>query len=260
MGRVSSVWNGIAHFAGLPPTVVAFAPFALLPENVVAVLWVAVSIGASLVALRALGLPVWWLAFPPLVDAVWSGNPQVVVLALLVASTRLAWVAPVLKIYAIVPILAERRWRVVLATCGAFVVSMAILWPAWVDYFAQFGTVSARLVTESGGGFSAFRNPPELVVTVLALLLLASVDLRAAGWLAIPAAWPATQFHYAILALPVISWPLGFALAFPSFITVPPTVVVYAIYRFTRARLVSRARLRSDTHVRTQERQVAHRS
>ena len=162
--------------------------------------------------------------------------------------------------YAIVPILAERRWRVVLATCGAFVVSMAILWPAWVDYFAQFGTVSARLVTESGGGFSAFRNPPELVVTVLALLLLASVDLRAAGWLAIPAAWPATQFHYAILALPVISWPLGFALAFPSFITVPPTVVVYAIYRFTRARLVSRARLRSDTHVRTQERQVAHRS
>ena len=229
--------SSVAHFAGLPPTVIAFIPFALLPEAVVAAVWIAGSAIAGLLALRALRLPLWWVAFPPLVDGIWSGNPQVVVLALLVASARLEWVAVLLKVYAIVPLLGERRWRAVLVTSFAFVMTAIVAWPAWIDYLGHFSAITARLMAESGGGFSAYRDPLELAVTLVALVLLASVDMRAAGWLAVPAMWPATQLHYSILALPIINWPLGFALAFPSWLTVAPAVVAYALYELARTRI-----------------------
>jgi hypothetical protein len=226
--------SSVAHFAGLPPTVIAFIPFALLPDVLVAGLWVVGSLVAAVVALRALRLPLWWLAFPPLVDGIWSGNPQVAVLALLVASARMEWVAVLLKVYAIVPLLGERRWRAVFVAGLAFVVTAVLAWPAWIDYLSNLSTITTRLMAESGGGFSAYRDPLELGITVAAVLLLATVDLRAAGWLAVPAVWPATQLHYSILAMPVIDWPLGFAFAFPDWSTVPLIVLAYAGYRLLR--------------------------
>ncbi|HTS14945.1 MAG TPA: glycosyltransferase 87 family protein, partial [Candidatus Sulfotelmatobacter sp.] len=180
--------SSVAHFAGLPPTVIAFLPFALLPDAVVAAIWVAGSALAAVLALRALRLPLWWLAFPPLIDGIWSGNPQIVVLALLVAAPRLEWLAAVIKVYAFVPLLGERRWRALALTIFAFVVTAIVAWPAWIDYLQHFTAISDRLTAEAGGGFSSFGNPMELLVTTAALALLATVDLRAAGWLAVPAA------------------------------------------------------------------------
>ena len=62
-------------------------------------------------ALRRLGLPAWWLFFPPFVDAVWNANPQVLLLPLLVAGSRGAAVAALIKLYAGVPALIQGRVR-----------------------------------------------------------------------------------------------------------------------------------------------------
>ena len=65
------------HFAGLPPTVLAFVPFARLPEGLVAVAWVAHALVMRILILRRLRLPIWYGLFPPLVLGVYSGNPQI---------------------------------------------------------------------------------------------------------------------------------------------------------------------------------------
>ena len=64
------------HFAGLPPTVLAFVPFARMPEELVAIAWVAASLACAMLILRRLQLPIWYGLFPPLVLGVYSGNPQ----------------------------------------------------------------------------------------------------------------------------------------------------------------------------------------
>ena len=66
-----------------------------------------IGIVASVWAIRQLGAPMWWLAFPPLVDGMWNANPHVVVLPLLLAS--LAPIAIVVKVYAaVVPLRPSR--------------------------------------------------------------------------------------------------------------------------------------------------------
>ena len=59
-----------------------------------------------------MGVAVWWLLFPPIAEALFSGNPQLVVLALLVTNNPIAAaVATGLKVYAFIPLLGETRWR-----------------------------------------------------------------------------------------------------------------------------------------------------
>jgi hypothetical protein len=67
-------------------------------------------------------------------------------------------------------------------------------------------------------------------VTVVALFLLALRDRRAAGWLAVPAVWPASQLHYSTMALPVMSPLLAFFLAIPVF-HLPPEIIVIEVGR-----------------------------
>jgi hypothetical protein len=105
--RAGGDW-GVFQFAGLPPTILAFVPFAFLPEHIVIALWVALSVAAAIGIVSALRLPLYWLLFPPLVAAVWSGNPHIVVVVLLLG--RAAFLAPILKIYGAVPLIGERRW------------------------------------------------------------------------------------------------------------------------------------------------------
>lgn len=78
------------------------------------------------------------------------------------------------------------------------------------------GAISTRLEYESTQGWSAFYFPMLLVIAVAALLLLALRDRRAAGWLAVPAIWPSSQFHYSTMALPVMSPLLAVLLAIPD--------------------------------------------
>ena len=107
-----SVGGFAYHYAGTPVTTVIMAPAGLLTEEVFTAAWIVLTWVATVWTLRRLGFPLWWLLFPPIAEALFSANPQLVVLALLVANRPVASaVATALKVYAFIPLLGERRWR-----------------------------------------------------------------------------------------------------------------------------------------------------
>ena len=102
-----SVVQGGVWFGAPPPSLIPMIPFALLPETLGVGLLLVLCVAGSVWAIRELELPLWWLAFPPLVDGVWNANPHALVLPLLLAS--LAPIAIIVKIYAaIVPAVRAR--------------------------------------------------------------------------------------------------------------------------------------------------------
>ncbi len=220
------------HYAGTPVTTVLMAPAGLLDEVAFTRAWLLLTWVATVWTLRRLHLPLWWLLFPPISEALFSGNPQLIVLALLVANQPLASaVATGLKVYAFVPLAGEGRWRHI-AVAVALAVATAIVAPGlWLDYFRQFGEISSRLEIETTKGASAFSYPALLVVTVAALLVLAIRDRRAAGWLAVPAVWPASQFHYSTMALPVMTPFLAVFLAVPIPQAAPVVIILEVVRR-----------------------------
>jgi hypothetical protein len=224
------------HYSALPTMVVLGAPFTLVPESLAVVVWIALSAIAAVYVVRRLGLPIGWLAFPPLVEGVLSSNPDIVMLAFLLSGSSIAQaIAPLLKVYAIIPLLGEdRRRALVLAGLGAALTLLAL--PLWVTYFSDFGARSARLAVEADGGFSGTRDPLLFALGVLAIVsLLRLGDRRAAGWLAVPALWPASQFHYSTLALPVINPLLAVGLASSTHGLPAATIAAYALWRLVRS-------------------------
>lgn len=219
------------HYAGTPVTTVLMAPAGLLSETAFTAAWIVLTWVATVWTLRRLRFPLWWLLFPPIAEALFSANPQLVVLALLVANNAVAsTLATGLKVYAFVPLLGEGRWRQI---------AIAVLWNAatvviapdlWRAYVERLGAISSRLAYESLQGLSAFYFPTLLTVAVVALVILAVRDRRAAGWLAVPAIWPSSQFHYSTMALPVMSPLLAVVLAVPM-LRLPPVVIVLEVGR-----------------------------
>lgn len=218
------------HFANLPATLVAFAPFAILGKDAGAICWIAISAVAALAIVRRLRLPWWWLLFPPLVEGTYVGNPQVLLLALLLAGRGVGeGLAVVLKAYAAIPLVLLGRWRG-LGVALALVAATVVVWPAtWRLWFESLGGVSGRLADESFGGFSAIWLPSTLIVpTLMGLAALWLLDRRAASWLAVPALWPGSQFFYSTFALPVGSAALAAIMAVPLRGAPPVAVCVYA--------------------------------
>lgn len=235
-----SVGGSAYHYAGTPVTTVIMAPAALLSEEVFTAAWVVLTLVATIWTLRRLNFPLWWLLFPPIAEALFSANPQLVVLALLVANHPVASaVATALKVYAFIPLFGENRWRQIAVAVAFNAATIAIAPGLWLDYLRQFGSISTRLESESLQGLSAFYFPALLAVTVLALVILALRDRRAAGWLAVPAVWPSSQFHYSTMALPVMSPLLAVFLAVPM-LRQPPVVIVLEVARRLVAPWVAR--------------------
>ena len=233
------------HFASLPPTVLIFQPFAAFPEKLVVWMWILLSVGAAFTIVRRLRLPIWWLAFPPIAEGIFSANPQIVLLALILSgSSALAAIAPLLKIYALAPLVGERRVRALVITLAALIGSVAIAPGLWFDYLAHGEQIAERVLAESHGGYSALGQSVALTAaTVLGLGLLAVVDFRAAGWLAAPALVPASQFHLSTMALPVLAQTrnlfLILMLATPIRGYPSAAIAIYGVwrcYRFVRAR------------------------
>jgi hypothetical protein len=84
-----------------------------------------------------------------------------------------------LKVVAVPPLIGERRWRALGLAAFAFVAT-ALLAPAlWASFFHQAGAVAGSIHAESGGGASAWGEPLLFIPAVVALCLLALVDLRA---------------------------------------------------------------------------------
>lgn len=218
-------WNGVPwHFAALPPAAQLFAPFALLPEGLGTVLFGGLSVAVAWLAFRRLGLPGWWLLFPPLTEGLLAVNPQILLFGCLIAGGPVARaVATMLKVYAIVPVVARREFRAVALTLGFTILSAvagATLWATWVN---EFGAISTRVVQESHGGVSAailldpkifgqsvagagiWRFVPGILLYgVIALLVIGASlrDVRGAAWVAVPLLWPAAEYHLATLAIP----------------------------------------------------------
>jgi len=219
------------HYAGSPVTTVLLAPAGLLSEDAFAAVSLILTWIAAIWILRRVRLPIWWLLFPPISEALFSANPQLIVLALILADRSwLAAVATALKVYAFIPLAGEGRWRAI-GVAVAFNAATIVIAPGlWIRYINLFGTISSRLEYESIEGFSAFYFPALLALTVVAVALLALRDRRAAGWLAVPAIWPASQLHYSTMALPVMSPLLAFFLAIPI-LRLPPEIIIVEVVR-----------------------------
>ena len=227
------------HYAGSPVTTVLMAPFSLLSEDAFTALWLVLTWLAAIWVLRRVHLPLWWLLFPPVSEALFSANPQLIVLALILSDR--SWLAAIgtgLKVYAFIPLAGEGRWRTIGVAILFNAATIAIAPDLWARYLNEFGMISTRLAYESIEGFSAFYFPAMLALSVVALLVLALRDRRAAGWLAVPAVWPASQLHYSTMALPVMSPLLAVFLAVP-FLRLPPWIIMAEVLRRMVAPTVS---------------------
>jgi hypothetical protein len=222
-------------FTGPPPTVLAFVPFAWIPETLFVVGWFALTIAAAVYVLRRLHLPIWWLMFPPLVEGILVANPHVVCLALLLSSsTWLRALAAPLKAYAVIPMVGDRQWRALGLLALGVGLSVVVFWPLWTQYRADYAHISDWLAGATYGGWSAARDPRLFAITAGALGTLALIDFWAAGWLAVPALWPAAQYFYASFVLPLRS-PLLAAVVATGLnradAVVPWAIVAYAVAR-----------------------------
>ena len=223
------------RFAAPPPTLIPLAPIAVLPEQVGVALMIVLAIAGAVATVWVLRLPWWWVLFPPFVDAAWNGNPQNLLVPLILLGA--GPLAAFLKVYALVPIALTLRWRALLVTGVALLVTAPLL--PWASYLAQFGALSDALATQSDGGLSATALPWLIPVAIVALLF---AGRERAAWLAVPALWPATQWYYSTLAVPAVTPIAAAVIATP----IPGAAVLAAVVVAVQRRNTSRDRLLAD--------------
>ena len=199
--------NG-AVFGAPPPTLLAMLPFAILPEPVARISLVLLGVGASVWLVRRLRLPLWWLAFPPLVDGLYIANPHVFVAPLIVAGV--GPLAVITKVYAGPVLVLLLRWRALVITAAIVLVTAPFL--PWGQFIDQWGAVNAALASQSHGGLSVTATPWLLPIAVVAAWLIGRERL---AWWIVPVFWPYTQWYYSSLVLPVVTPLAAIALAMP---------------------------------------------
>ena len=193
--------GGAALFAGPPPSMLAYLPFVWLPDPVVAVVWSGVALASGVYVLRKLGLPLWWLTFPPVFVAILAGSTALPVTALIVRGGALAeGFAVALRAYAALPLAILGRWRALVAAAGIVVVTAPFL--DWPHFIASLDTLWQVLSYQTTGGKSAASVPWLIPLAVSCLFLLGR---RRAAWFIVPALWPYTQNYYAVISLPAVA-------------------------------------------------------
>ncbi len=195
-----AVSQGGVYFAAPPPSLIPMIPFALLPEGVATGLLLVLAVGASIWAIRRLRAPIWWLAFPPLVDGIWNANPHVFVVPLVLAG--LGPLAVVVKVYAGVPLLGLLRLRALMVAAALIAITAPFL--PWGRFVNELPTILLQLRLQSDGGLSitALPMPWLLVAGAAAVAALVVIGRERAAWLAVPVLWPSTQWYYASVAIP----------------------------------------------------------
>ena len=164
------------HYSGTPVTTVILAPAALLDEGTFTVVALVATWLAAVFILRRVRLPLWWLLFPPISEALFSANPQIVVLALLlVKGPWAAAIGTALKVYAFIPLVGEARWRAIAIAVAFNAATVPFAVGLWAQYIDQFQEISNRLARRidrrlfrvlrptaagaDGGGAPAARTP-----------------------------------------------------------------------------------------------------
>jgi hypothetical protein len=196
------------YFAAPPPTLLPLVPFAVLPGDSGHLALAAAVAAGAVASVRMLGLPWWWLLFPPLVQSVISGNVQSLLVPLILAGA--GPIAALLKVYAVVPLVILGRWRELIALAALLILTIPIL--PWQPFLADIGTIAGRLSSQNENGL------PNVVLLVLAPAVAAAlwiVGRERAAWLAVPAIWPAQQFYYGTLVMPTRSKIAAAIVAFP---------------------------------------------
>jgi hypothetical protein len=196
-------------FSGPPTMLLPYVPFVLAPDWLIRVAWIGIAGGLAIWSIRRLGLPGYWIGFPPIFSAIVLGHPETLVLALLVAGGAMSGLAAVLKPYAALALLAERRWPA-FALAAAVVVATALVLP-WPRFFAELPDIGANLQRQATGD-SVFGN---VLLMAVAALALAGLGVRRGLWLAAPVLWPAAQPLYKAMSVPRLSPLLGIAWALP---------------------------------------------
>jgi hypothetical protein len=198
-------------FAAPPPSLLFYLPFAMLPEALAVGLHMLLGLVVSILVLRRLGLPLWWLLFPPLFQGIFNGNTQPILLGLLLLDRPWATALAVVgKSYAVLPAIVARKWRHLLVTAVVLLVTVPVL--PWGPYLAR-GTSLGDILTHNWNG-SAWADPALLLIpTMVAIFVLRN---REGPWLSVSGLWLGTQLSYSLFALPGIStaW-LAAALAVP---------------------------------------------
>jgi hypothetical protein len=189
-------------FAAPPPTLLVMAPFALLPDGLYVL--VATLVLAAVLTVRMLGLPWWWLLFPPLLEGVWSANIHIWLIPLLL--TRAAPVAVFAKVYAVVPLVFLGRWRAQVATGALFLVTVPIL--PWATFIADLPAIAGYFGAQS---HYALPLPVLLALAPFGLAALWLVGRERAGWMAVPA-FAGYQWYYTTFVMATRS-PVAAALA-----------------------------------------------
>jgi hypothetical protein len=215
-----------AAFAAPPPTLLVMLPFALVPEPIARVGLLVLGVLASIWMIRRLKLPIWWLAFPPLVDGLYIGNPHVFVAPLLVAG--LAPIAAFFKVYALAVPALRLQVRALVVTAVLLLVTIPLL--PWGQFFAEWPQITDALRRQAAGtGLSVLATPWLLPVAVAAAVL---VGRERMAWLSVPVFWPYTQWYYASMAIPGVTPLAAMALATPvaGATTVALVIVVAELY------------------------------
>jgi hypothetical protein len=188
-----------AIYAGPPPGLIPFLPFAYLPEPVVQAAWVTLNILSAIYVIRRLRLAAWWILFPPLLLSIVAGSDALPLVALLVRGGLVAEAGAVVgRIYSAVPLIVLGRLRPLLLAGVVLVVTAPFV--GWDQYLSDLPRILALLYAQSGGGNSVLAVP---VLIPLAVIGLVFVGRRKAAWLAVPALWPNAHEYYAVIALPV---------------------------------------------------------
>ena len=186
-------------FAGPPPMLIPFVPFIGLPVDVTRVVWIGGTAMLAIWMLRRLRLPAYWLAFPPLFVAIELGHIEVVILWLVVFGGLASGLTALIKPYASLALLAERRWQALAVGLVVFLATLPILpWRLFID---DIPLISETIVRQNYGD-SALGNP---LLAGAAFIALASLGLRRGLWLAAPLLWPYPQPIYKVLSVPMLS-------------------------------------------------------
>jgi len=209
MVQGSDPWTvGPPIFAGPPTMPLTFLPFVGAPDLIVRASWIAIDIVIAVWAIRRLRLPAYWLAFPPLVQSIVLGHPEVLLFGLLVGPPLLSGLAILVKPYAVFPLLAERRWQALALGVAAVLVTIPLL--PWPKFFVEFPEIVVTIVRQNNG--DAAGDPIAIVIGVVALL---SLGLRRALWLSVPVLWPFAQPNYKVMTVPALTPMVALAWAIP---------------------------------------------
>ena len=181
-------------FAAPPTSMLPLIPFALLPRDLGVALIAGLVIGGSILAIRLLKLPWWWIAFPPLVQCMLSANVHGLVLPLILIGA--GPIAAAFKAYAVLPLVILGRWRALLITAAGLIATIPFL--PWSTYLADFWAINARLEEQT---HFALTTPILVVAIPFALVAMWVVGRERAAWLSVPALWPSQQYYYGSIAM-----------------------------------------------------------